>query len=172
MMVFFPAGFIQFGKSFDNFLFGCPRLRNRFRNPFAAFFNSTFDNFGYVRHLVDAHEGVHFGQEFGQFIAETLGEAAGDDEALAAVFGVADLGGFEDGVHAFFLGGINERAGVDDEGVGLGGVVGDLDAVFQERAEHDLGVHEVFRATEGNQAHAERAFAGAGGLARRRFFIG
>ena len=83
-----------------------------------------------LRDLVNAHERVHFGQEFGQFLAETLGQAAGDDQALAAMVGFADFGGFEDGVHALLLGGINERAGVDDEGVGLRGVIGDFHAAL------------------------------------------
>ena len=43
----------------------------------------------------------------------------------------AQLGGFENGVHAFLLRGVNERAGVDDDGVGLRGVIGDFDAAFQ-----------------------------------------
>ena len=112
-----------------------------------------------LRDLVNAHERVHFGQELGQFVAETLRQTAGNNQALAAIVRFADFGGFEDGVHAFLLRGVNEGAGVDDDGVGLRGVVGDFHAAFQERAEHDFGVHEIFGAAERNQADPQRAFA-------------
>ena len=72
-----------------------------------------------LRDLVNAHEGVHFRHEFGQFFAKTLGEAAGNDDGLAAPVRVAQFDGFEDRVHAFLLRGINEGTGVDDDGVGL-----------------------------------------------------
>ncbi len=42
----------------------------------------------------------------------------------------------------------------------LRGVVGDFDAAFQERAEHDLGVHQIFGAAERNQADAQRLGTG------------
>ena len=112
------------------------------------------DDVGDLGDLVNAHEGVHFGKELGQFVAKTLRQAAGDDQALAAVLRLAHFGGFEDGVHAFLLRGVNERAGVDDDDIGLRGVIGDLDAVLQQRAEHDLGVHQVLGAAEGDQADA------------------
>ena len=73
-------------------------------------------------------------------------------------FASRNFGGFEDRVHALLLRGVNERAGVDDDGVGLRGVVGDFDAVLQQRAEHDFGVHEILGAAERNQADAQRAF--------------
>ena len=129
---------------------------NLFRSPGHRLFDDVRD----LRDLVNAHERVHFGQELGQFVAETLRQAAGNDEAWPRLFAVADLGGFEDGVHAFLLRGVNERAGVDDDGVGLRGVVGDFHAAFQERAEHDFGVHQIFGAAERNQADAQRAVIG------------
>ena len=109
-----------------------------------------------LRDLVNAHERVHLGHELGQFVAETLRQAAGNDDGLAALVGVAQFDGFEDGVHALLLRGINEGAGVDDDGVGLRGVIGDLDAALEQRAEHDLGVHEIFGAAERNHADAQR----------------
>jgi hypothetical protein len=36
------------------------------------------------------------------------------------------------------------------------GVIRDLDAALHQRAEHDLGVHQIFGATERNQADAQR----------------
>ena len=111
--------------------------------------SEDFGNFG---DFVNAHEGIDFGQELGQILTKPLRQAAGDDDRLAAVSGAAQCGGLEDGVHAFLLGRINKGAGVDDDHVGLGGIIGDLDAVLQEGAEHDLGVHEVLGAAERNHA--------------------
>ena len=86
---------------------------------------------GHLRHLVDAHESVHFGQQLGQFLPKPLRQAAGYNQALAAVVGLAHLSRFEDGIHALLLGGIDEGAGIDDHGVGLVRIVGDLHAVFE-----------------------------------------
>ena len=120
----------------------------------------TAHDFTDLRDLVNAHERVHFRQKFGQFLAEALRQAAGNDNGLAALIRVAQLDGFENRVHAFFLCGINERAGVDDDSVSLCGVVGDFDAVLEQCAEHDFGVHKVFGAAEGNQADAQRTVTG------------
>ena len=112
--------------------------------------DGLFDDLRDLFNLVDAHEGVHFGEEFGQFVAKTLRETAGDDEALAPVLGFAEFAGFEDGIDAFFLGGVDEGAGIDDDDIGAGGVVGDLDTFFDKRAEHNFGIDEVLGATEGD----------------------
>jgi hypothetical protein len=109
-----------------------------------------------LRHLIDAHEGIDFRHELGQVVAKPLRQAAGDDERLTAVVGLADLGGFENGIHALFLRRVDEGAGVDDDGVGGGGVVGDLDAALKERAEHNLGIDQVFGAAERDKPDAER----------------
>ena len=98
------------------------------------------------------------GKSFGKLVAEALREATGNNDALGTVSGFAEFGGLQDGVHALFLCGVDEGAGVDDYDVGLGGVVGDLDAVLKERTEHDFGIHEVLGAAQGNEADAERLF--------------
>jgi hypothetical protein len=110
--------------------------------------------------LIDAHECVDFGQEFRQFVAKALRHAAGNDQRLAPILGLAQFGGLKDGIHAFLLRGVDERAGVDDERVGLSRVVCHLHAPFEQRAEHDLGVHQIFGATQGNQAYSHGAFCG------------
>ena len=55
----------------------------------------------------------------GFFVAETLRQTAGNNQTLPAIFRGADFRGFKNRVHAFFLRGINEGAGVDDDGVGV-----------------------------------------------------
>ena len=125
-------------------------------HPVVTIEDGLIDDVSDLGDLVNAHEGVHLGHEFGKFVAKTLREAAGNDDGLATPAGIAQFDRFEDGVHAFFLRGINERTGVHDDGIGLRGVIGDFDAAFHERAEHDLGIHEIFGAAERNQADAQR----------------
>lgn len=106
--------------------------------------------------LVHAHEGIDFRKQLREFLAKTLRQTTGNDQALAAILRFPHLGGFEDGIDALFLRGVDEGAGVDDHDVGAGGVVCDFDAFLHERAEHDFGVHQVFGATERNQADFDR----------------
>jgi hypothetical protein len=63
------------------------------------------------------------------------------------------LGHLEDGVDRLLLRLVDERAGVDDEDVGGGGVAGQLVAGALRQPEHHLGVHEVLRAAEGDHAN-------------------
>src|ERR1035437_9240688 len=112
-------------------------------------------DFANLRDLVNTHERVHFGHEPGEFVAEPLRETAGNDDGLAAMIRLAQLDGFKNRVHALLLRGVNEGAGVDDEGVGLRSVIRDFDTALEQRAEHDFGVHEIFGAAERNEADAE-----------------
>lgn len=157
MMVFFARrGFVEFLDFGDDFF--ARAFGRRIGEAFGAVSDGLLDDLGNLFDLVDAHEGVDFGKEFGKFFAETLRQAAGNDQALSAVLGFAEFGGFENGVDTFFLGGVDEGAGVDDDDIGAGGVVGDFDTAFHERAEHDLGIDEVLGAAEGDEAHAHRLF--------------
>ena len=79
---------------------------------------------------------------------------------MAAIVRRADLVGFQDGVDAFLLGGIDEGTGVNDHNIGGGGIVRNLDSAFNERAEHDFGIDKIFGAAEGNKPHAHRLFLG------------
>lgn len=107
-------------------------------------------------YLIDSHESVDFGEQFWEFVAKALGHASGNNDGLTAVIGIADGGRFEDGIDGFLLGGVDEGAGIDDDGVGVGGFVGDFEALLEEGAEHDFGINQIFRATEGHNANAAR----------------
>ena len=74
------------------------------------------DDFRRLRHLVNAHESVHLRQQFGQVVAKPLRQAAGDDQSLGGIGSGARLGGFQNGLHAFLLGRVNERTSVDNDG--------------------------------------------------------
>jgi hypothetical protein len=76
------------------------------------------------------------------------------------VASASNFGRLEDRVDAFLLRGIDKGAGVDDENVRLVGFIGNLDAVFQQRANHNLGIDEVLGATERNQSHAQGSLCG------------
>ena len=90
-----------------------------------------------------------------QLVAIALRHAAGDDEALALAV-LLELGHLEDGVDRFLLGLVDERAGVDDEHVGVGRVARQLVARLLGEPEHHLGVDEVLRAAEGDHADLHR----------------
>ena len=57
----------------------------------------------------------------------------------------------EDRVDRFLLGGIDERAGVDDEHVGLRRVLCELVTRLLREPQHHLGVDEVFRTAQTDQ---------------------
>ena len=59
----------------------------------------------------------------------------------------------EDGVDRFLLGLVDERAGVDDEHVGVGGIAGQLMPRLLGEPEHHLGVDEVLGAAEGDHSN-------------------
>ena len=133
-----------------------PLTSDLFRAPLMRLLHDLRD----LCDLINAHERVHLWKQFRQLLAEALRETTGDDQTLTAILRLAHLGGFKDRVHAFFLRGINERTGVDDHHVGECGIVRDLDAALHERTEHDLGVHEIFRATERDESDLERCGVG------------
>ncbi len=109
-----------------------------------------------LRDLIDAHERIHFRKQLGQLITEPLRQTAGNDQRLAAIARLAHFAGFQDGIHALLLRRVDERAGVHDHGVRARGIVRDFHAALEQRAEHDLRVHQVLGATEGNHADAQR----------------
>ena len=123
--------------------------------------------------IEDADHGVNAGRPIEHLGAVALHEAAGDDDAfdLALLF---EFDGFFDDAERFLLGGLEEAAGVDDDGVCgrdapgcragvllgpgerevvvlliLDGLGGDgEESVGREESEHLLGVDEVLGAAE------------------------
>ena len=150
-------GFIDDCELIDDLLFAGDRFRGGFASEaFGAMRDSLIDDVIYALDLIDAHEGVDFGKQVRKFFTETLRQTTGDDEALATILSLANFVGFENRVDAFLLRGIDERAGVHDDDVRSGCVIGDLHAAFDEGAEHDFGVDQVFGATERDQPDLDR----------------
>ncbi len=102
-----------------------------------------------------AEDVIDLGDVLDEIAGVALREAAGDHELGGA--GLLVLGHLEDGVDALFLGGIDERAGVDDDHVGTLGVVDQRVTRGLDLAEHQLGVDLVLGATEGHEVDALRS---------------
>ncbi len=104
--------------------------------------------------LVQADEGVHLGDLRRELAPVLLHHAARDDDAVDLPPPLA-LHLLEDRVDRLFLGAVDEAARVDEDD-SRGGVRHDLVARPLEVAEHDLGIHEVLRAPERDDADDRR----------------
>ena len=85
-----------------------------------------------------------------QRLLVALRQTTADDQQLAAPVGFM-VGHLQDGIDRFFLGVVDECAGVDDNNVGLTFVGDDRITILRQMSEHDLGVDEIFRAAEADQ---------------------
>ena len=109
--------------------------------------------------LAGAYNGVDFGNIFADLVAEALDKAPGDDELLRLASGLV-RGHFEDRVDRLLLGAFDERAGVDDDHVGVFGAASEFGAGAGEQAHHDFAVDKVFGAAQADEAHLLGAFGG------------
>ena len=107
-----------------------PRARPRFVDDFSNF-----------REGAGAHDGIDFRHELAQLRAVALRQATRDDEQLTAPLALRVL---QDDVGRLFFGGIDERAGVDDDRLGVAGIGREGPAVRRESAQHDFAVDEIF----------------------------
>ena len=99
--------------------------------------------------LARANHCVDLGDVSLDLVPVALHKTAGDDKLLRAA-AVCDLvfNHLEDGVDRLLLGGVDERAGVDHEDLGVFGARRELSAAAMQQAHHDLGVDEVLGAAE------------------------
>ena len=136
---------------------------------FGFFAEEAFDDGGDLSDLVEADEGIDFGHEAWEFFGEALGETTSDDDFLAFPFfvGGAVIDGVLDGADAFLFRHVDERAGIDDEDVGVGGFRGHFHASLAEVADHDFGIDEIFGAAEGDETDFDHGRMG-GERERRR----
>ena len=112
--------------------------------------------------LAGAHDGVDFGNVFADLVAEAFDEASGDDEFFCLAAGLV-RGHLEDGVDRLLLRAFDERAGIDDDDVGVFGAAGEFGAGAGQQAHHDFAVDEVFGAAQADEAHLLRR-GDSGGL--------
>ena len=109
---------------------------------------------GDVGVVVEAEDGVGLGKRLGEVLAVALGQATDGDDGLRAA-GLLEVGGLEQGVDRVLLGGLDEAAGVDHDGVGVLGVGDEHEAVGLEAAGQLLGVDLVAGAAQGHHRHVE-----------------
>ena len=116
-------------------------------------------DFSGLSDLIQADEGIDFILEFfGEFGGKSLREAAAHDEFLSGPFAQsALLVGFQDGFDGFFLGRIDEAAGIDNEDIGFLWVGCDFEALASGISQHDLGIDQIFGAAQADHAHFGRA---------------
>jgi hypothetical protein len=115
--------------------------------------------------VVEAEHRVGLGQRLGEVLAVALGEAADGDDGLGLATvsrGGLQVGGLEEGVDGVLLGGLDEAAGVDHDGVGVLGVLDEDEATGLEPPGQLLGVDLVARAAEGDDGHLQRGRGGQG----------
>ena len=96
--------------------------------------------------LAEASHEVNLRQRVGELLAIALCHAAGDHKPRALS---ADVAQGEDGLDGLLSGGLDEGAGVDDDEIGIGGVVSRHVALRRELADELVGVHLVLRTAEG-----------------------
>ena len=116
---------------------------------------------GDVGVVVEAEHGVGLGQRLGELLAVALGQAADRDDGPGAA-GLLEVGGGEQGVDGVLLGGLDEAAGVDHDGVGVLGVVDEAEAAGLEPTGELLGVDLVAGAAEGHQRDGVRGSGARG----------
>ena len=103
---------------------------------------------GKLGDLVESDKGINFGDFAFELLVVALGEAAADDDFLGRSGGQPPLVHFEDGVDRFLFGLVDEAAGVDHEHIGFVGFAGQVEIIFGGTTEHDLGINQIFGATE------------------------
>jgi len=101
--------------------------------------------------LSGTDDSIHFGDVLLDFVAIALDQAPGNDQLLRLA-GDFVLGHFEDRVHRLLLGGVDKRAGIDDDDVGVFGASGDLGAALRKQTHHDLAVHQVLGTAQADEA--------------------
>ncbi len=135
-----------------------PVERQRGRAGRARRARPWLDGFEDMRDVAGAEHGVDLRDLLLQGVAVAFGEAAGDDQPAAG--GLLPGGHLQNRVDRLLLGAVDEGAGVHDDDVGAVGVGRDLVAGLFSCAEHDLGIDEVLRAAEGNEADLHSAARG------------
>jgi len=121
-----------------------------------------------VFQFAGADDGIDLGNVALNLVAIALDQTASDDQPLRlAAVGDLVLHHFKDRVDRFLLGRFDEAACVDDQNLRILGVWGQLAASAVEQAHHNLGIHQILRAAQRDEAHlGPRGFMrhGQGGI--------
>ncbi len=104
-----------------------------------------------VMEIGEPEEQVHFGDLGLQFLLIALDQAPHRHDRLDVAL-LLELGGPQDRVDRFLLGGVDEAAGVDENHIGVGQVGRDHRAVTDQVSHEPLGIDRRFVAAEGDDA--------------------
>ena len=108
-----------------------------------------------VAQLVEGDEPVDLRDLVAQLPAVAIDHAAGHQQLADVTVGLAARH-VEDRLDGFFLGFVDEAAGIDDHRVGVAVVLDDLVTLARQLAEHDLRVDPVLRAAQADHADSRR----------------
>ena len=100
-----------------------------------------------VRRAEDAVDLRHLAHDLR---AVALGQAAGHDEGAAAPL-LLEPRQLEDRLHRLLARAVDERAGVDDQTLGVLGLLDERKARLAQEAEHQLGVDLILRTAQGRE---------------------
>ena len=121
----------------------CGRRRRRGR-PALAVMHDRLE-------FVGAEDGIDFRDLLLQFIAVALDQASCHHQSAGPADSLV-FGSLEDGIDRLLLGGLDEAAGVDNQCLGLAGILRQLVAAGLEQSHHDLAVNQVLRAAQANES--------------------
>ena len=88
-----------------------------------------------------------------------LGEAAGNQQDFTGA-GLLVAGHLKDGLDGFLLGGLDKAAGIDHNHFRLRRVIDRLNARPAKLPQQHLGIHSIFAAAQGHNAHCLWKFHG------------
>ena len=100
--------------------------------------------------LARSHKNVDFRQEFTQLLPVALGQTTGHDELPPGRLIGRQV---QDRLNRLLLGRVNKAARIDHQDPGLFRVEAQRIARLRQQAEHDLAIHQIFRAAQIHQIH-------------------
>ena len=107
--------------------------------------------------MLEAEDGVDAGGFVEEVFAHSLCQAAGDDDFLHFALLFLFDGVLYD-VEGFRFGGCDEAAGIDDDDIGIIGVLCYTEAGLGDEGEHPFAVHHIFGTAEGDEADGSPFF--------------
>ena len=108
-----------------------------------------FDN---VLQLVQSDNRIDLRQFLHDLVPVPFDQAPGGNEAPALPLGF-ERRHFKDGIDGFFLGRVNESAGIHDDYVRLGRIIGYLVSGLVQTSQHDLGINKVFGTSQADESN-------------------
>ena len=107
--------------------------------------------------VLDADEGIDLGDFILQIFPVAFDQASHHHQFLPGI-ALFELGQFEDGIDGFFFGRVEKSACIDNQKVSLVGIVNQHHAGEGEFGEHLFALHQVFRASQGDEIILEHVF--------------